>query len=309
LKIKHQSPLEKTMVIELANGGDGYIPPPEQHWLGGYNTWPARSAGLEIEAEPKITEAALHLLEDVSGRPRRKFHQSRGRACAAILQAHPVAYWRLDEMTGGRAADSSGHHRDGFYEPGTAFFLEGPHSRLFCRDGETNRAVHFATGRLRSRIDALRNQYTVSLWMWNGMPGDAREVSGWLFSRGREHGLGPHGDHLGVAGTSARPGRLLFLHGNGRGEPKPVVGRTEIPRWTWMHVALVRDGATVRVYLNGNPQPEIETQSPADFPPSFHQVFFGGRSDNQFNFEGRLDEIAVFDRALRADEIKTLSQH
>ncbi|HSG72380.1 MAG TPA: hypothetical protein VLA12_18325, partial [Planctomycetaceae bacterium] len=34
LKIKFNSPLEKTMVIELANGGDGYIPPPEQHLLG-----------------------------------------------------------------------------------------------------------------------------------------------------------------------------------------------------------------------------------------------------------------------------------
>ena len=45
LKFKLQSPLTKTMVIELANGGDGYIPPPEQHHLGGYNTWPARSSG------------------------------------------------------------------------------------------------------------------------------------------------------------------------------------------------------------------------------------------------------------------------
>src|SRR5690606_2359840 len=33
LKIKLQSPIPQTMVIELANGGDGYIPPPEQHPL------------------------------------------------------------------------------------------------------------------------------------------------------------------------------------------------------------------------------------------------------------------------------------
>ncbi|MEM7015633.1 MAG: hypothetical protein AAF585_29590, partial [Verrucomicrobiota bacterium] len=59
LKLKAMSPLEKTMVIELANGGDGYIPPPEQHVVGGYNTWAARSAGLEVQAEPKITEALL----------------------------------------------------------------------------------------------------------------------------------------------------------------------------------------------------------------------------------------------------------
>jgi hypothetical protein len=78
LKIKLQSPLTKTMVLDLANGGDGYIPPPEQLRLGGYNTWPARSAGLEIDAEPKIAEAALGVLEKVAGRPRRVYRQSLG---------------------------------------------------------------------------------------------------------------------------------------------------------------------------------------------------------------------------------------
>jgi len=35
LKIKAQSPLQPTFNIELANGAEGYIPPPEQHKLGG----------------------------------------------------------------------------------------------------------------------------------------------------------------------------------------------------------------------------------------------------------------------------------
>ena len=29
---------------------------PHQHELGGYTTWPARTAGLEVSAEPKIVE-------------------------------------------------------------------------------------------------------------------------------------------------------------------------------------------------------------------------------------------------------------
>jgi hypothetical protein len=53
LKIKAQSPLQPTFNIELANGAEGYIPPPEQHKLGGYTTWPARPAGLEPQAEPR----------------------------------------------------------------------------------------------------------------------------------------------------------------------------------------------------------------------------------------------------------------
>jgi hypothetical protein len=59
LKLKAQSPLEPTLNIELANGAEGYIPPPEQHKLGGYTTWPARTAGLEVEAEPRIVETLL----------------------------------------------------------------------------------------------------------------------------------------------------------------------------------------------------------------------------------------------------------
>ncbi|MFC1805675.1 hypothetical protein ACFL09_01675, partial [Planctomycetota bacterium] len=72
LKLKALSPLQPTMNIELANGCEGYIPPPALHPLGGYNTWPARTAGLEIEAERKITDAVLGLLEKVAGKPRRE---------------------------------------------------------------------------------------------------------------------------------------------------------------------------------------------------------------------------------------------
>ncbi len=79
LKLKLQSPLRTTMNIELANGGAGYIPPPEQHDLGGYTTWPARTAGLEVAAEPKIVEIVLGLLEQVSGRPRRTPEVRQGR--------------------------------------------------------------------------------------------------------------------------------------------------------------------------------------------------------------------------------------
>src|SRR5262249_47936376 len=59
LKLKERSPFSATFNIELANGAEGYIPPPEQHKLGGYTTWAARTAGLETEAEPRIVETAL----------------------------------------------------------------------------------------------------------------------------------------------------------------------------------------------------------------------------------------------------------
>lgn len=39
LELKERSPFAQTMVIGLANGRYGYLPTPEQHRLGGYETW------------------------------------------------------------------------------------------------------------------------------------------------------------------------------------------------------------------------------------------------------------------------------
>jgi hypothetical protein len=65
LAIKQQSPLDATFTIEIANGYGGYLPTPEQHALGGYETWPARSSFLEVDAETKIRAEVLRLLQEV----------------------------------------------------------------------------------------------------------------------------------------------------------------------------------------------------------------------------------------------------
>ena len=65
LRIKANSPFEKTFSMELANGYGGYLPTPEQHELGGYETWEARSSFLEVGAEPKIVAEVLRLLGKV----------------------------------------------------------------------------------------------------------------------------------------------------------------------------------------------------------------------------------------------------
>ncbi len=302
LKIKAASPLKHNMVIELANGGDGYIPPPEQHLFGGYNTWAARSAGLEVKAEAKIAEACIALLEKVSHQPRRETTLSEGPATKNIAAAKPAAWWRLNEFTGPHAIDASGNNRDAVYEPEITYYLEGARSDAFCIDGQKNRAPMFVGGRLRSRIGGLGDRYSVSLWLWNGMPNGERDVSGWLFSRGFDEGLTAYSEHLGIGGKSGHTGKLIFFHGT---DPSSAVeGKTEIPRWEWQHVIFVRNKGRVQVYLNGTL--EIDTEAPADFPAGFDRFFLGGRSDNNSNWEGRLDEIAIFDRALTPDEVAKL---
>ncbi|MBL9133632.1 MAG: LamG domain-containing protein, partial [Verrucomicrobiaceae bacterium] len=296
LKIKAASPLPHNMVIELANGGDGYIPPPEMHAWGGYNTWAARSAGLDVMAEPKITQAAISLLETVSNAPRKPWALSAGPATKAVADLGPSSYWRLNEFTGPVAADSTKNQRHAAYEGGVAYYLDGPRSEQFCA-GEVNRAPTFVGGRLCSDMTGVGENYSISMWIWNGMPNEGRDFSGWFYSRDHNHGTSAFGEHLGVGGKSAHTGKLVFQTTTG-----PVAGKTELPRWQWQHVVLVREGGNARIYLNG--ALEIETKAAEVKIPS---VFFAGHSDNENNWEGRVDEIAVFNRALSAKDIAKLS--
>lgn len=62
LEIKSRSPMKKTFTIELANGSYGYLPTPEQHELGGYETWLGTNK-VEKNASRKIVETLLELFE------------------------------------------------------------------------------------------------------------------------------------------------------------------------------------------------------------------------------------------------------
>jgi hypothetical protein len=49
-------------LIELANGSYGYLPPPHQHELGGYETWIGTSR-FEKDSSVVLTRNVLEMLE------------------------------------------------------------------------------------------------------------------------------------------------------------------------------------------------------------------------------------------------------
>ncbi|MES2707649.1 MAG: PVC-type heme-binding CxxCH protein [Verrucomicrobiota bacterium] len=319
LKLKARSPFPVTMNIELANGAEGYIPPPEQHALGGYTTWAARTAGLEEEAEPRITTALVSLLEEVAGRPARPVSVSNGAYADLIQKAGPLAYWRLEEMEGTAARDASGRNHAAVFEPGTARFLAGADGRRGFQPHQPpapnafsgaviNRAAHFAGGRLKTTLTP-GDRYSVELWLWNGLPADARPVTGYVFSRGTGGDAAARGEHLGIGGTfrgadGGGPdisGKLILFNGNEKDQV--LAGRTPLALRAWHHVVLVRDGGKVRVHLDGRTVPEIAGEFAHTVPEGGGGAFFGGRNDGMFGLEGKLDEIAVYDRALTPEEI------
>ncbi|EPR66580.1 Alkaline ceramidase domain protein [Cyclobacterium qasimii M12-11B] len=65
LEIKEKSPFGQTFSISLANGYNGYLPTPQHHEWGGYETWRARSSYLEVNASNVITSNLLGLLDQL----------------------------------------------------------------------------------------------------------------------------------------------------------------------------------------------------------------------------------------------------
>ncbi|NLX95452.1 MAG: hypothetical protein GXY83_04685 [Rhodopirellula sp.] len=62
LDLKRRSPLPRTMVIGIANAGYGYLPTPEQHKLGGYETWLGTNR-VQEDASVILTDQLLEMLK------------------------------------------------------------------------------------------------------------------------------------------------------------------------------------------------------------------------------------------------------
>lgn len=66
LDIKERSPFPRTTIIELANGGFGYLPPPNQHELGGYETWLGTNR-VQKDASVILTAELMEMLGELRG--------------------------------------------------------------------------------------------------------------------------------------------------------------------------------------------------------------------------------------------------
>jgi hypothetical protein len=282
LRLKAQSPLQPTFVIELANGSEGYIPPPAQHALGGYTTWPARTAALEVDAEPKIVMSVLSLLETVSGEERRPLKEPLDAYDRLVLEARPVAYWRLSEMFGAEAVDTSSSGHKASYDGRVAYYLDGPPVVQGSAPVPRRRAVYFAGGRLYATVPLSGPSCSVELWFWNGLPDSVRDTPSELGS------IGSNDSNRLTIGGARTPGRLGFAG---------ALTTTVLAAKTWHHVVLIREGPRAALFVDGRPALTVDDAGPA-MRSGETQFSFGGGIDPAKNFEGKLAAIAVYDRRL-----------
>jgi len=87
-----------------------------------------------------------------------------------------------------------------------------------------------------------------------------------------------------------------------------LVSVGSVPPNQWTHVAATYDGSTMKVYLNG--QPDNQAEFPNGIFPGTNDLGIGAvvggvpAGENSYSFSGRIDEPAIFNRALSAAEIQ-----
>ena len=212
----------------------------------------------------------------------------------AVLASKPLAYWRMQAGAGARRVKDAAHDHP--------LACEGDVTLPAGEDlQQAAPAAAFLDGRMKAELKELAGVYSLELWFWNGLPNNARAVTGYLFSRGPEGPEGTGADSLGISGAYSAPGRLFLFNGNALNQS--VGGKTTLAPETWNHIVLVREGAKAKLYLNGASVPEFEGELQAGHPPGHRGIFLGGRNDNFANFSGKLAEAAIYNRVLDAGEI------
>ena len=106
-----------------------------------------------------------------------------------------------------------------------------------------------------------------------------------------------------------QPGDMVYaLYANGSGATKVPVGEvniggskvaagpTQLAAGAWTHLATTYDGATLRLFVNGSQAAQLAI--PGAIPTSTGALRLGGNTIWPEWFQGDIDEVRVYNRAL-----------
>ena len=204
-----------------------------------------------------------------------------------------VAYWAFNETAGETAADSSGNGHDGI--------LEG--DPQWVKDGYFGGALEFdqAGDEVNVPFHADLNQQEFTICAWANVDPESGNHRAVISSR--------HEPPLSGYIIYAEPGNTWqFWTGTGA-PPWSVVRGPGINLGEWEHLAGVCSDGKQTLYVNG----ELAGETDAVVNVNAEQEFLIGaganeRATHQYLFNGKIDEVILYNRALSADEIAAVME-
>jgi hypothetical protein len=244
-----------------------------------------------------------------------------GAYAQAVLAKGPIAFWRLGELVGPTAADASGNAHDGTYigaptfgEPGA--ILDDPDGAVgFDGHGDY---IEIPDGAGFGQPDSGKG-LTVEVWMRPDVLTFAGQTTQdyvhWL-GKGEADDF-EWGFRFYSKDSPTRPNRIsAYIWNPAGGEGAGAYFQDELMAGRWIHVVACYDpgdqsvaGAGVSIYRDG-----VLRCSPANSPGALYSAFdivpahgpapprLGTRDLGSF-LVGALDDVAIYPRVLRADEI------
>ncbi|MDB4144092.1 LamG domain-containing protein, partial [Akkermansiaceae bacterium] len=223
-------------------------------------------------------------------------------ANAAGIHTGLLNYWALEtdaSDTAGSYAESTGATTDNGSVNGATTFAAGLFGNAASFPGGAGDNITVldggasATGGVANDIDRTASDMTVSVWM---------EVGAW--STGWQ-GVVAHGEQNDYRiGRNRTRDQIAGVGGTGDLQPTTVVSATS----GWHHVALTSvNGGDVIMYIDGV---EVATNSGAAIDQSTannNVLCIGCNPDNGREFNGLIDDVAIWDRALTPSEIALIN--
>ncbi len=207
-----------------------------------------------------------------------------------------VGYWRLGEPSGTTATDASASPANGTYintpTLGVASALSGNADTSVTFAGASSEGVALGT------VAKLNIATTITVEAWVKATG----TGGMIFAHRADTGAGTQGYSLQLE----TDGTLRYLFGNASQSVSNAVG-SGVANGSWHHVAMVRDGAAVRVYKDGAEvyaNVSIAAQIGSMAVSCLASIGFWTAYGGYYTaFTGSLDEVAVYSRALSPIEV------
>jgi hypothetical protein len=205
----------------------------------------------------------------------------------------PVAHWRLDEATGKVAADATGHGNVGALAKGALWTPDVfPGARFANSAALKLDGIASSVEITVKTLPALAARKTISSWFW---------TAGGI-SIGRRNIVSlENSTAMASIQVGLDLGRLAVWRWSDGGL---VVMRDQITSAGWHHVAYVYDGAEHRLYFDGALVDSSQLAALGAPVTSAHLGSFDGTSEM---FQGRLDDVRIYDRALTPAQVRALA--